>query len=434
MNCNEKYLITHNCSSHNIFYLLLNEEISLPSLAIINPHEHILYEFGDIIFIGSNKLLPDEYGEKSVVISKDGYTARMEKSKMVFNKSNLFDFSFEYISSKFNDENPLMKFKDILHDEYIIETDCIKDDKLNYLPNTIKKLISIGLYYLEDLYYKKEYEKIDFKNDIEKELNYKSEYASDRLDIEFINMKSNIILFLIENNAIEYENKFSKQKDLENILEEMNDKMIMTEYKSKMDIISLLATKSMCAKIYSDNNSIFEDLHLIKNTKDVKQEDEKILMLAYYKLNFLLNEENKKISWNDINDKLVLRLLSLDFYNNFTIDSVSKIIEQEITDKEFEKIKNIIDETKNEFQKQITTYFEIKIKDLVHLSNFQSVMIPSGMKMKETFRKTMKEKIGLEVIEYTDMQEELIKYAKSNHILKNNEVNVINDKKIKKSL
>ena len=47
----------------------------------------------------------------------------------------------------------------------------------------------------------------------EKELNYKSEYASDRLDIEFINMESNIILFLIENNAIEYENKFSKQKN-----------------------------------------------------------------------------------------------------------------------------------------------------------------------------------------------------------------------------
>lgn len=400
----EKYLLTHNCSSSGVVHLLNNNEIIMPSLGIINPREHVLEDFGDIVFIADESILND----KAVVMSKDGYTIRAKKIKEIINKDILFDKTVEFIKEFNQKHNHNIDMEEIINKNYKIYVQELNDyfqlkyknkEYISSMPFSIKNIIRD----LIDTFHKNE--------EIMKK--YVREIRKNSLSVEmFLNLELNY--FLLKNGVIKHVdenyNETNPQKILDETLNELkkdfNNEIILSEWKLNIERVDLLEIKSLCAEIYNKKEEIINNLHKIKNLSEVQENDELIILSTYEKIINNIDDKYNLIH-DEIHESDLLSMLASYIKAPERLTEITvKIFEEHnsIDEDNMTSIKKALDEMKQSLTNGPTTYFEVKIKDILEYSKFKAVLIPQFMPLKNEFVEKMKS-IGLDVIEYKNKQD-----------------------------
>lgn len=433
-----KYLIIHACDAKNYNFLLSNDSIVYPSLAIINHKEHIPNEFGDVIFIGSDKFLPEYMGDKSHVFSKDAYTIRPEKMYLQTNKQELFNEVVKIINKIFKEDGIINQLDSEINTKYKLEY----DDYLNKLfqkniseqiridiPNILVKYIndSFAIYaqyklnsnipienIVENLSANNNYLK-DISEKIKKENN-------DEFDIlkKYFNEKINNHLFdnkistYVGLNGQHISNNQRLKNTNNSLMKKFNNKLKMSEFEINLSLnkenISITQLKAFCCDEYLTIDEIESNLHKIKNIEFVKNKDNEIISNLIKKLDEDFNLVSTALENGiDIHNLYLLtrNLIIETFIDEYNIvDSLytlgliqnkSKFDDNDLfaMDRISEIVKDVIHQIKN----METTYFELKIQDDIAYSQFEAVLIPQNMSRKLEF-KTKMEDLGIDVIEY----------------------------------
>ena len=294
----------------------------------------LIFSFSQIVLCTENKIL---FKIKDKVFTSLDYEKRLEYLDFVGNNNNLNKNTIikDYISANlffeyYLETNNKKNFEKKINEIYTNILNINKENKKNYIYEINKKniLFNIKIDYIRkiilenilnnnlnnlnnskkdfDILYKINIEYISFKNTLNNEL-YKEIINSENLNSEKIKI-------LLKNNNINFFVKDTEINNIDKVEKKIKDKIISNKkffIIENNNIISLIFIK----KSFETYKGLTANLYSVKSKNDIK--DKELLCENLLKKKETENIFNKEYNFNDLNNELKQKLVSINDYVKF---------------------------------------------------------------------------------------------------------------------